>query len=128
MTFFTYMMRNHRRKDTAQGDLADDMYEDREEAILRTGMTKSGATLRIAERAGAVWTYSKNAGKPMSKPRKTGGETGQESRISVSMKSIRTGTESFTTRSMDAFGKRREQAGPCTDSAIQQRTRRCRHV
>ena len=30
MTFFTYMMRNHRRKDTAQGDLADDMYEDRE--------------------------------------------------------------------------------------------------
>ena len=29
---------------------------------------------------------------------------------------------------MDAFGKCREQAGQCTDSAIQQRTRRCRHL
>ena len=30
MTFYTYMMRNHRGKDTAAGDLAGDMFEDRE--------------------------------------------------------------------------------------------------
>lgn len=30
MTFYTFMMRNHRGKDTPQGDLADDMFRDRE--------------------------------------------------------------------------------------------------
>ena len=30
MTFFTYMMRNHKGQDTCYGDLADDMYEDRD--------------------------------------------------------------------------------------------------
>ena len=30
MTFYTYMMRNHRGKDTPEGDLAGDIYLDRD--------------------------------------------------------------------------------------------------